>query len=232
MSRPIKLIILIILSSSVYFIYRGTKNSVINITNIGDSLALGINSYDIKESSYIDFYNEALQSKNIKTYINNDYSKSDLTIEKLLELIKNTPKLKKVLLETDILIVAVGYNDLTYKLTIADNMNKEKLDKIIKEISLSYTDMLNEIKKYYKNDVIVIGQYNSNKEDYYLSLGIRKLNEAISTNEDIEFIDTYYLLSNKEKYFPNPKINFPNNLGYKEISNKIIEKTLENNANF
>ena len=129
MKKVIKLIILIILSCSVYFIYQNTKNSVINVTNIGDSLALGINSYGIKEYGYVDYYKDQLIKENQKVNIINAYSKKDLSITTLLEQIKNTPKIKKDLSETNILILTVGYNDLIYELSIQDNITNPKKKK-------------------------------------------------------------------------------------------------------
>lgn len=231
MKKVIKLIILIILSCSVYFIYQNTKNSVINVTNIGDSLALGINSYGIKEYGYVDYYKDQLIKENQKVNIINAYSKKDLSITTLLEQIKNTPKIKKDLSETNILILTVGYNDLIYELSIQDNITNPKFTKIMTEITENYNALITEIRKYYKKEIVSIGYYSSNKNDYYLNKGIRELNKNISLNEETTYIDTYCLLSNREKYFSNPNLNYPNRLGYQAISMKIIQKTLEKEEN-
>lgn len=227
MNKITKLIILIILSCSVYFIYQQTKNSIINIANIGDNLALGINPYGIKESGYIEYTKDYLIEENEKVIINNEFSKKELSISILLEQVKNNPQLKKTLSEANLLILSIGYNDLLYKLSLKEKININNLNLIIREISDEYNDLLKEIRKYYKRNIIVIGYYASNKDDYYLNKGIRKLNEVLSSTNEVEFIDTYSLLSNRDKFFPNPYINFPNRIGYQEISKKIINKTLE-----
>ena len=75
MKKIIKLIILIIISFSVYFIYKNTEGKNLIILNIGDSLAVGINSYGIKEYGYIDYYKDYLNKTKNVTIIN-DYSKN------------------------------------------------------------------------------------------------------------------------------------------------------------
>ena len=218
MNRPIKLLILILLSLSVYFIYQLTKESNIQILSLGDGLSKGINSYTIVESSHLNYYEEYLKSKNIKVKVISDYSKEDLTIHELLELVKNNNYLKRDLMESHLLFITVGYNDLLYKLSLEDNISIPKLNKIIDEINIEYKELLKEIKKYYKNEIIIVGYPRTNKDDYYLNLGIRKLNRLLNTNT---FIDTYNLLNNRNKYFSNPKSYYPNRLGYKRIYEEI-----------
>jgi len=221
MNRPIKLLILILLSLSVYFIYQLTKESNIQILSLGDGLSKGINSYTIVESSHLNYYEEYLKSKNIKVKVISDYSKEDLTIHELLELVKNNNYLKRDLMESHLLFITVGYNDLLYKLSLEDNISIPKLNKIIDEINIEYKELLKEIKKYYKNEIIIVGYPRTNKDDYYLNLGIRKLNRLLNTNT---FIDTYNLLNNRNKYFSNPKSYYPNRLGYKRIYEEIKKK--------
>ena len=221
MNRVIKLLVLIILSLSVYFIFQLTKESNIKIITLGDSLSLGINSYTIKDYSYTDYYKDYLlnENKNVEVY---NYSKEDLSIHELLKDIKTNPSLKRDLMESHILFLNVGYNDLIYKLSL-DDINISKLNKIIDEIDNEYKELLKEINKYYKNEIIVIGYPKSNNDNYYYNIGIRKLNKVLNNNT---FIDTYSLLNNRNKYFSNPKTYYPNRLGYIKIG-KEIQKTLE-----
>ncbi len=218
MNRPIKLLILIVLSLSVYFIYQSTKQSNIQILSLGDGLSKGINSYTIIESSHLNYYEEYLKSKKIQVKVISEYSKEDLTIHELLELVKNNNYLKRDLMESHLLFITVGYNDLLYKLSLEDDISIPKLNKIIDEINIEYKELLTEIKKYYKNQIIIVGYPKSNKDDYYLNLGIRKLNRVINTNS---FIDTYNLLNNRNKYFSNPNSYYPNRKGYERIYEEI-----------
>ena len=165
MNRPIKLLILIVMSLSVYFIYQNTKESNIQILSLGDGLSKGINSYTISEYSHLNYYEDYLKKQNKKVNLITKYSKKDLTIHELLELIKNNNNLKRDLSEAHILFLTVGYNDLQYKISLEENIDIKKINMIIDDISKEYKELLKEIKKYYRNKIIVIGYPKTNKED-------------------------------------------------------------------
>ncbi len=230
MKRLIKLFILCLISTSVYFIYKDNNDTNYTITNIGDKLSQGINSYGIRDYSYIDYYKEQLKNMKKKININHTYSNSDQTISLTLKDLKDNPNLKRILYDTDKLFLTLGYNDLLYSLATTENINQDKLDRVMNKIQKDYKDLIREIKKYYHEEIIVIGYYPYYEEDYYKQEGIKKLNNILK-NEDVTFIDTYDSLKNRKKYFNNPKSYFPNHEGYKEISKKIILKTLEKKEN-
>lgn len=227
MNRLRKLIILITISLSVYFIYQSTLNSSYHITSIGDNLSLGINSYGIKDYSYIDYIVDYKEQEKEKVIKNIEYSKKDQSIKNTLDLIKQTSNIKKELSTTNLLILTLGYNDLLYSLSIEENLNEEKRKKIIKEISKNYQELIQEIQKYYHEQIIVVGYFDTNKDDIELKKGIQELNEILKKNKNVTYIDTYNLLKEREKYFQNPKSYYPNQVAYKEIANKIIPKILE-----
>lgn len=225
MKRLIKLLILIIISLSVYFIYQKTNNSSYTITNIGDKLSLGINSYGMKEYGYIDYYKDYLQNTKERVVINKEYANEKQTIKQIIKELEQSPKIKRVLTDTDILIITLGYNDLLEELSLTENISNSKLDKIIKEIEINYDNLIQEVKKYYHGEIIVIGYYESNKDDYYINKGIKKLN-SILNKENITFINTYNLLKNRNNFFSNPNSYFPNNQGYNAIYKEIVRKSL------
>jgi lysophospholipase L1-like esterase len=225
MKKIIKLLILIILSLSVYFIYQQTKNKTITIMAIGDGLSLGINSYGIEEYSYLNYYKDYLEEENI--ILSNNYSKKDLTIKETIETINNKASIKRDLREADKLFLNIGYNDLIFYLNLEDNITQPKYNKIIRNIEKDFENLIKEITKYYKNEIIVIGYYKSNKDDIYIEKGILDLNNYLKNNHKITYIDTYHILENRNKFFSNPNSNYPNNYGYQRIATKIIEKTLE-----
>lgn len=226
MKKIIKLLSLIIVSISVYFIYINNCNKNIRILNIGDGLSMGINSYGIDDYSYTDYYKEYLNKKNKKVEINNRYTAKDQSIKIFYAILRNNNEVKKDLISSHILIVCLGFNDLLYKISIEQNMNNNKLNKIVDEIDNNYNEMLKEIRKYYKEEIIVIGYYSSNTDNYYIDNGIRKLNRYLKNNKDIVYIDTYKDIKG-EKYLTNPGSYYPNNNAYKLIASKIIAKTLE-----
>ena len=224
MNRKIKLLILILLSLSVYFIYEKNHNAKYSITSIGDKLSLGINSYGSKDYSYINYYQDYLKKTKEHVSINNAYSKENQTIKEVLLLLKETPELKRVLYDTNCLIITLGYNDLLERQSLEED--KTQIDQVIEDILVDYKELIKEIRKYYKEDIIVIGYYTSPLEDYYLIEGIKRLNKGLK-EENVIYIDTDSILKNKQKYFSNPKSYYPNYLGYERISSQIIRKTLE-----
>lgn len=229
MKKLLKLVVLILLSLSVYFIYQKTKDKNENILVLGDSLALGINSYGIYDYSYVDYYQEYLKDK--KVIINKNHCKKNLTMEELTERIKIYPELKRDLKEATEVFLNIGYTDLIYKLSLEEEKTPETLNKIIKEMEEEYQNLRKEINHYYKKNMIIIGYYASNKKDYYTNQGIRKLNSFLAQEEKSIYIDTYSILKNTKKYFSNPNSYYPNSLGYQKIADEIIRKTLEKSEN-
>ena len=214
MHRKTKLIILLLLSFSVYFIFKYNNKDVIKIVNIGDSLSQSINSKIFKEYKYLDYYKD---DSNQKLIINNDYSKKELTLHEFNILLKNSASLKRLLREADQVFITLGYNDLIYNIALKENSNKK-----IVGIQKEYITCLHEIKKYYKRKPIVIGYYNS----YYneeLDQSIAKLNKIIK-EEEVIFIDTSQIIDSP-KYFSNQYSYYLNKKGYQVISQEIIKKT-------
>lgn len=226
MNKLIKLIILIILSLSVYYIYNYTNNSKYTIMNLGDRLSTGIDNSGRKEKSYIDYFKEYQEKENDKVELKNTYSNNSQNINKTLLLIENNPKIKRELIDSDILIITLGYNDLVYELSIEDVHNEYILEKKFKKIKKEYNSLIEEITKYYHKEIIVIGYYKLINDNSYINNNIVKLNNILKSNKKVNYIDTYNLLIN-DKYFSNKGNNYPNNKGNKEISKKIISKILE-----
>lgn len=226
MNKKIKLLSIIVLSCSVFFIYKNVDKKIL-ILNIGDSISLGINSFGIKGYSPVDYYKDYLISQQKKVFLNNYYSKKDMTIEKLREKIKNTSKIKKSLIESHILFLSLGYNDIVYETNIEEEINEKKNKKIIKKIKNNYKNLLKEIRKYYKNKIVIIGIHESKIDNYYIKKSIREINKYLENNKDIIFINTNNILNSNNDYYSNPKNSYPNYLGYRKIAENII-KSLEN----
>lgn len=227
MNRLKKLLILLLLSTSVFFIYNHTKNTKYVITNIGDQLSLGINSYGIKTPSYVDYYKDYLLDTKNEVIINNTYSNKKQSISNILTLVKTTPNIKRCLYDTNLVIITLGYNDIIYNILTEENITENKYNSIMKNIIQEYEELIKEIKKYYHEQIIVVGYYDYNKDNIYINKGIKELNNYLENNKEITYINTKKLLKNRSKYFDNPSSYYPNQEAYYLISKKIIEKTLE-----
>lgn len=230
MNRLLKLCFLLLISLSVFFIYRETKNSSYQITIIGDQEALGINSYGIKEYSYVDYLKDYLETNKDKVYLDKTYLEKDNSIKNTLQELKDTTTLKRKLYDTNILILSLGYNDYLYSLSLEENITNSKLKQILKEIDSNYNALITEIRKYYHNKIIVVGILPKTSNPYK-EIGTKEVNKILNNNPEVIYIDTEELLKNRNKYFSNPKSNYPNQDGYIVISKEIIKKTLENKEN-
>ena len=156
MKKIIKLVVLLVICSSIFFIYQKTKNNYYNIMNIGDELSICINSYGIKDFSPAHYLKNELTKTYKKVRTNNKYSEYENSIKNMLEKIKYNSEIKKDLANTNIVLLTLGYNDLIYKLNVTDELSESKFDKIIKAIEKDYNDLIKEIRKYTKRKIIVI----------------------------------------------------------------------------
>lgn len=233
LSKKIKILILLLMCSSIYFIYKATNYHNITYTVMGDSLSLGIDAYGQKVYSYGDYVKEYLIERNkLKTY-NNTYTTEDMTIEKLYGTLLTNKKvlngnkkcsIKDMLHETDYLTISVGLNDLLYKIKLTTDLTENDLDQIIDEIEENFNSLIKEIRRAYNRDIYIIGYYNFDINNNFYKEAIKKLNNVYKSNQEVIYICTYIISDNKNIFLPNPSSYYPNYKGYQVISSKIIDK--------
>lgn len=233
LSRKIKLLILIIVSLSVFFIYKTTNHNNINYTTLGDSLSYGKDCYGQIDYGYSDYIKDYLKETNKLKKYSKDYTKENMTIDSLYNTLLSEQKvsnkatkntLKMILRDSDYLTMTIGLNDLIYKLSLTSNFTDENLNVIIKEIDTSFDNLITEIRKVYNREIFIIGYYNVEKDNKYLSRAIKKLNNIYKENSEVIYISTTELTENPNVFLPNPTSYYPNYKGYQLISNKIIAK--------
>lgn len=232
-SRKLKLLTLIILSLSVFFVYKYTNHNNINYTTLGDGLAKGIDCYGRIDYGYSDYIKDYLKDINKLKNYSNEYTKEDMTIEQLHNTILMAKKMdndntnsniNQILRDTDYLTMTIGLNDLLYKLSLTSDFTTENLDIIIKEIETSFNNLIEEITKVYRNKIYIIGYYDVDSDNKFFKMAIQKLNKIYQNNEDVIYISTYEISQNKNIFLPNPNSYYPNYKGYQVLSNKIIDK--------
>ncbi|MCI8548071.1 MAG: SGNH/GDSL hydrolase family protein [Bacilli bacterium] len=237
MYKKLKLLTLILLSLSVYFIYnKENKNNLIYIT-IGDSLSLGENSYGGINYGYSDYFKDYLKKENKLLVYNKSYTSktktitelyNDLLVDEVITIDTENYNIRRLLSDADIVSISIGLNDIILEANKEKYLTEYKEDRIIKNIIDKYKILIKEIKKYYKKEIYIIGYYENNtKYDEMLKKINKKYKKLAGEQNDI-FIDTEFL-SNNNKYFDNPDSYYPNNLAYKEISRKIIEEYKKKN---
>ena len=151
----------------------------------------------------------------------------------LIQEIKTNNKLKKDLRESDLVTVSIGANDFLHKLAKNGLSIGEVLElkDIVKEVIPDIDTCLKEIRKYAKEDMIVVGYYNpipflfntsSNDLDKLFAYIDEEYNN-LCKEYNCAYISMYQLFKNHKDYLPNPSDIHPSLNGYQEMANKIIK---------
>jgi len=235
-------IILVIFLTYVFF--HDTK---LNYVVIGDSLAAGQNPYGEKSGyGYADYIRDYLEENGrLKQYVKGfavsgyttDDVLADLSTNKKLLQDGHEVNLRQLLRESDIVTVSVGANDFMRGLSI-DNLNLndskayiEKIDGIMDNVKKT----LVELRKYAKNQIIVIGYYNpfpllyrsyESALDEIFEYADQEY-EGLCALYDVEYVSVYHLFKENSDFLPNPFDIHPNLQGYKAIANSVIDKFLK-----
>ena len=251
MKKIKKLIIpLLITIFIVYGIYNFYSEDKINYVALGDSLAEGENPYGEIGYGYADYVKEYLRTKDkLKSYTKG-YAKSGSTTEDLINKINLNQKIeingeeigiKRALRESDLVTISIGANDLLKRLNIKqssqlDTFDYKELDSIIYEITDNVENVIKEVKKYAKNDILLIGYYNPiNKtivDDAKIDIFIEKIDQLytdICAKNKITYIKVADEFKKHDDFLPNPFNIHPSYKGYEAISTKIVDYLEKNN---
>ncbi len=205
-----KLTILLITFFLIYVIYGLFKDNKYNYVNITD-----INIID----NYIN--KDKLANYNIFTSLSINDAIKDIRNNKTISINNDIYYLKKVLRESDIVVISVGIIEL------AKNYNKYDMNRNNSYFNKLYSDikrLINEINKYAYGKILFLGYYNptnyydSNTDQFFYDMDI-KLNRLMMDN-NIIYIDLYELI--KENNYKEVNSVYLNNDGIKKINN-IIE---------
>ena len=212
-----KIILVLFLFLSCYFIYNITEDKSLSCLVIGDTIA--DNPY-LKKNKIINKYNNY--------YINQDYRIIDLinTI-KYNEEIKINDKpisIHRLLKNSDILIISIGMNDIYYKL----NDDTKNIYTYMNDMVNNMEILLEEINKYNYKQVFILGYYNiTNKHQdlfTYLNYKIKKVVDKYNYT----YIEADSIIKNNPNFLKNNHNYYLNEAGYNEFS-KIIVENLKNN---
>ena len=206
MKKIILILFLFLLCIACYFIYNSTKTDKLYITSIGDELA-----------AY-----KYLNNSKIKKY-NNTFTNNDLKINDLLNMLKNsydiTPNIHQTLKKSNFLIISIGINDIYYKL----NDNPQEIYTYLNNVITTYEEILKIISKYNYQNVYIFGYYtiNNEKSDIINYINYKLL--KITNNYHYTYLDLNKIISNKPEYLKKEGNYHLNELGFKQISNLIVE---------
>ena len=224
--KNLKIIILILVCILVYIIYKDSPKRNITYLTLGDGYSIGINSYGKKDYGYNNYIKDYLDKENRLYKYYEEYSSEEMMIKDLYNQIVNgsgrKKNIKQVLRETDIITLSIGLNDLIYKESLSNKLLSKSNDDIVSEIIIDLDILIDEIKKYSQADIYIVEYYNSYKDDDRTKGMLDSLNikyQDYAKSNSLKYIS---ITRNLDKYFENPNSNYPNSLGYGEISKDII----------
>lgn len=228
------LLILGVISLTVFLIYLSTLDKKIYYLSLGDSLAVGLDDKNQKHgySAYLANY---LKDKDLlETYLN-DYSDIDYRTTDIIKNIEDNKKivinnqtktLKNALVKADIVTLSIGTNDLISKLNYVNNYDEmyDYADEMFKDLN----KLLKLIRQYCKEDIFLIGLYNPyDHEDSKLIEIFNYVNEKtkdLCKEYNITYIDTYSLFLNNPNYIPSINNIQPTQEGYRAIFKSLLSE--------
>ena len=225
-----KIISILILFLSCYFIYNLTIDNELYYLSIGDGIAKGItNEGNVSVYNYADSIKDYLTSKNKLKGFNNSFVDKDYRITDLLRIIKYKEEtvvnndhisINELLKKADIVTISLGMNEFYYKILVDNNNIYSYIDGMLNDMEL----LLKEVDRYNHKKVIVLGYYNTtnNNKDIFNYVNYKLKN--IVNKRGFEFIDLDKIINNNANYFTNNTNFYLNNWGYQKISQIIVEK--------
>lgn len=197
-----KILLILFLFLSCYIIYAKTYDDKKFYLAVGDGITAGYNDIIINYLDNLDILKEYNNS-----FINKDYRIKDLIrvikYNEEMNINNKSVSIHYLLKESDIITLSIGMNDIYYKL----NNNTKDIYSYVNEMINDMEILLDSIKKYSCNKVIVLGYYNiTNKNNdifTYLNYKVKSLVETygydyielanIINNEHLQSTDNYYL---------------------------------------
>lgn len=242
--KILKKLVMVLVIILITIIYITNKDNKIYYVSLGDGLSKGINTDNKISYGYSDYINDYLKKINKLEFYTKDFANAEIrttdiinNINNNVEIINNTKKItiKKALMRSDIITLSTGLNEIIYKLEtlqIEDFEMYQYIDELIEDID----KLVDLIKRYCKEDIMLLGYYNpfvnvyridNERIDNIIKYANNKLID-LCNEEDIYYIDLYNLFKNNDQVFINKNSYYPNIDGYKLISNTIIEKIEKN----
>lgn len=246
-----KLLISILVFLSIFVIYILNNDKKMNYVALGDSLAAGQNPYGQIGYGYTDYIaNYLSRNQLLKTYTKG-FAESGDKINDLLEDIKTNKtiqvddkiiNLKSTLRESDLVTISIGANDFiaNFNLTsLLTDLKEVNFIQKVDEIEEPLDEVLKEVRKYAKKEVVVLGYYNPlprmttsfQEEIDELFQYADDMYQDICDKYHMQYLSMYQSFKNHNDYLPNPLDIHPNTKGYEVMSNQVIDYLEKNVLN-
>lgn len=240
-----RLIVIGFIFLSIFFIYRKVTSThdTINYIALGDSISEGMNSYGKVDYGFPDYISDYLKEEGKLGFYTKSFSKSGYTTQDLVNDIEENKMIEEnddrvyitsALRDSNLVTLSIGANNFIRRLNFNNLPSKlEDLSsskKEIDQIAIDLEKLIILIKKYAKEDIILIGYYNPlpmlttyKKEiDELVQYANQKYKE-VSEKQKITYIDIFDLFEQHPGFLPNPLDIHPNIKGYEAISKEIIK---------
>ena len=224
-----KVIFILILFLTCYFIHLKTIDHKIYYLSLGDAISKGNTPYNQTGYGYSDYLKDYLKKENkLKSY-NKDFTNKDYRITDLINLLEKNEKtivnnkkitINQLIAQADIITISIGMNELYSKIILNNDDLYNYIDEMIKDLNILFT----KINKLNHRKVLVLNYYNTTTElqDVFNYANI-KLKDITQTN-GFEYIDIASKLNNNLNFFQDKTNYIPNNVGYYQIYQIIVEK--------
>ena len=213
-------IVLAFFSFLVFISYLQTNKKEINYTILGNKELF---SNNLKSVNFTDLVYKDLDDKNLIGFYSKDFIRKDIrTIDVINDIDNNISidniTIQNILKRTNILVLSIGNNEISYKLS--------KIDKDINEVVNDVSVLIDKIKKLNECQIIVLGYYNDTgnieNDKYYSYINQKMLNEFNSKN--IDYINLFEILNKNSDYLTKTNPTYITNEGNMAIYSKIISK--------
>lgn len=224
-----KVLFILILFLSCYFIYNKTIDNKVYYLTIGDSLSKGTNEYGVIGYGYNDYVKDYLSQNNKlegfnKTFTDNDYRIIDVIKALEYNETEDGYSLNRLIKKADIITISLGMNELYYKL----EKNSQNIYTYIDNMINNYDRILTYINKFHHEKVFILGYYNTLGENNDIFTYANYKLKEICNKHNFNYINLDNIFTNNPIYFPKKDNFIPNTKGYEKISQIIVEN-LKNN---
>lgn len=208
------ILIIVLISIIVFLIYLTTIDRKVYYLDLGDDASINNNSYNKIVENYLNKKDKL--EKSVFLFSTKDYRTTDLIrdIEDNKKI--NNQTIKNALIKADILTLSIGSNDIYYKITSTSPQESyQYIDNVVNDLD----KLLEIIRKYCKEDIIMLNYYNAYQSNYdplftYVNNKLDELGKVYN----IKIVDTTEILVNKTL-----DNKLPNKKEYEMLGNKIIK---------
>lgn len=225
-----KILISSIVILFVFLIYLANLDKKVYYLNLGDSLIIG-NNYN--SNTYSNIIKDYLFDKDLLGKYNDGYYMKSIRTTDLINMIDNNYKndkgvtIKHALIKADLLTLSIGINDLINQISIIDKVDENELYQYVDEVMIDMDKLLEKIRTYCKEDIVLIGYYNPIYTDHNtliddIIIYMNNKIQGLSNKYKIKYLDVYETIKKHPSYINESGYSL-SIYGNKEVANKIID---------